>query len=311
MLCRRGILRLFIQKRKSSFSQLNRFTSNWQPDIANINLEQNDNNPFLDKVLKYENKILYNTFTHGVEMTFRDQKLQEFKQRRIDHYKKRLRQSGDSIPISLSYLPEYKELMKEDEIEEYIPPQEVEKPAYFPFKMKNIFLEREDVDSETKTKTGSKQWMTDYDRFDDSKLVPEDAENNDKDGFWKLNYGAPDPNVPASNVKCGGCGAILHCINTTIPGYLPSDIFKCYNEQQLKEIVCQRCHFLSEFNVALNLNVNTEEYPKIISKMKDEKALAVLLVDLLDFPNSIWPDIVDIIGTKRPVIIVGNKVKFW
>lgn len=34
------------------------------------------------------------------------------------------------------------------------------------------------------------------------------------------------------------------------------------------------------------------------------------MVDLLDFPCSIWPGIVDIIGTDRPIIIVGNKVYF-
>lgn len=32
------------------------------------------------------------------------------------------------------------------------------------------------------------------------------------------------------------------------------------------------------------------------------------MVDLLDFPCSIWPNIIDIIGSKRPVIVVGNKV---
>lgn len=38
------------------------------------------------------------------------------------------------------------------------------------------------------------------------------------------------------------------------------------------------------------------------------KSLVVLMVDLLDFPCSIWPGIVDIIGKDRPIIVVGNKV---
>lgn len=33
------------------------------------------------------------------------------------------------------------------------------------------------------------------------------------------------------------------------------------------------------------------------------------MVDLLDFPCSIWPGIVDIIGKDRPIIVVGNKVR--
>lgn len=32
------------------------------------------------------------------------------------------------------------------------------------------------------------------------------------------------------------------------------------------------------------------------------------MVDLLDFPGSIWPQIIDIIGKERPVFVVGNKV---
>lgn len=40
------------------------------------------------------------------------------------------------------------------------------------------------------------------------------------------------------------------------------------------------------------------------------KSLVVLMVDLLDFPCSIWPGIVDIIGKERPIIIVGNKVNY-
>lgn len=46
----------------------------------------------------------------------------------------------------------------------------------------------------------------------------------------------------------------------------------------------------------------------MISKIKDEFALAILMVDLVDFPGSIWPNIIDIIGEKRPVVVVGNKV---
>lgn len=32
------------------------------------------------------------------------------------------------------------------------------------------------------------------------------------------------------------------------------------------------------------------------------------MVDLTDFPCSIWPGIADILGPKAPVLVVGNKV---
>jgi ribosome biogenesis GTPase A len=34
----------------------------------------------------------------------------------------------------------------------------------------------------------------------------------------------------------------------------------------------------------------------------------LLVVDLLDFPGSVWPNILDLLGKKKKIILVGNKV---
>lgn len=146
---------------------------------------------------------------------------------------------------------------------------------------------------------GMKQWMSDYDLF--SEETPDSVSSH---GY----YGSSDPDEPVSSVPCGGCGALLHCKDHSIPGYLPKELFAKRSTKELKSLICQRCHFLKEFNVALDVSVSPEEYPKIISCIKEKRALAILMVDMLDFPCSIWPGMLDIIGTKRPVIIVGNKV---
>ena len=73
-------------------------------------------------------------------------------------------------------------------------------------------------------------------------------------------------------------------------------------------MTCQRCHFLINYNTAINVTVTPDDYVEIISKIKDEYALAIVMIDLLDFPCSIWPGIKDILGPKRPIFIVGNKV---
>lgn len=65
---------------------------------------------------------------------------------------------------------------------------------------------------------------------------------------------------------------------------------------------------MKNYNLALQLKVDPEEYVRLISSIQDKFALVVLMVDLVDFPCSIWPKIVDIIGPKRPVFVVGNKV---
>lgn len=61
-------------------------------------------------------------------------------------------------------------------------------------------------------------------------------------------------------------------------------------------MVCQRCHFLKEYDIALGVDVSPEDYPKILEPIRSKKALVLLMVDLLDIPCSIWPGIMDIIG---------------
>lgn len=117
-----------------------------------------------------------------------------------------------------------------------------------------------------------------------------------------------DPNARISNVPCHGCGANLHCNDPSIPGYLPSELISGHDNSTLRRLSCQRCHFLKNYNTALKVQVNADDYINMISKIKEEWALAILMVDLTDFPCSIWPNIIDIIGEKRPVIVVGNKV---
>lgn len=49
--------------------------------------------------------------------------------------------------------------------------------------------------------------------------------------------------------------------------------------------------------MALQVRVSPEDYPKILRSISDNpNALVILMVDLLDFPCSIWPNIVNIIG---------------
>lgn len=80
-------------------------------------------------------------------------------------------------------------------------------------------------------------------------------------------------------------------------------VFYC----SMQTMICQRCHFLSKYNTALKVHVNTDDYVEMIAKI-NEKSLVILMIDLVDMPCSIWPHIVDIIGRWRPIVVVGNKV---
>jgi ribosome biogenesis GTPase A len=122
------------------------------------------------------------------------------------------------------------------------------------------------------------------------------------------NYGTPDPSIASSKIGCSGCGAYLHCTDSNIPGYIPSEKFKLLTESQLHKEQCQRCEFLTHFNVSLNVNVSPDHYPKLIAEIQNRKALVIIMIDILDFPCSVWPGIINLIGHKQKIFIVGNKV---
>lgn len=123
-----------------------------------------------------------------------------------------------------------------------------------------------------------------------------------------MEYGTCDPNVPVSSVPCGGCGAHLHCQQYSLPGFIPKELFEGLDKGELRSIICQRCYFLKHHNMALNVRVSPDVYQQILEPIKKERALVIVVVDLLDVPCSIWPKMIDIVGTRRPVVIVGNKV---
>ncbi|KAK8399302.1 hypothetical protein O3P69_003431 [Scylla paramamosain] len=124
----------------------------------------------------------------------------------------------------------------------------------------------------------------------------------------KEQQGSADPKCPVSDVPCGGCGAFLHCQQPSLMGFVPKELFAGCNSGELRSILCQRCYFLKVHKTALNVQVDPNMYAKLLEPIKQKKALVLLVVDLLDAPCSIWPNIMDIIGTSRPIMIVGNKV---
>ena len=41
-----------------------------------------------------------------------------------------------------------------------------------------------------------------------------------------------------------------------LPGFLPVEIFKDKTVRQLRHLQCQRCYIMSEYNIALKMNVS-------------------------------------------------------
>ncbi|KAF6204698.1 hypothetical protein GE061_018859 [Apolygus lucorum] len=160
------------------------------------------------------------------------------------------------------------------------------------------------LERDSSTVSTRKFWSNDYVRIT-HKVEDEDQR---ADSEWVLKYGTSNPGIPSSNVPCGGCGAVLHCKDTSIPGFIPQELFTECKTKDLRTITCQRCYFLQNHDTALSIAVDAKVYPKIISYIKRKKSLVLLAIDLTDFPCSIWPGISDLVGLDCPMFLVGNKV---
>ncbi|XP_036113617.1 nitric oxide-associated protein 1 isoform X2 [Molossus molossus] len=122
--------------------------------------------------------------------------------------------------------------------------------------------------------------------------------------------GHPDPTVPPSGLNCSGCGAELHCQDPGVPGYLPSEKFlSAAAAGGLARTVCQRCWLLVHHRRALRLQLSREQYLELVSAALRQPgpALVLYMVDLLDLPDALLPDLPALVGPKQ-LIVLGNKV---
>ncbi|XP_002918164.1 nitric oxide-associated protein 1 [Ailuropoda melanoleuca] len=124
--------------------------------------------------------------------------------------------------------------------------------------------------------------------------------------------GHPDPMVPPSGLNCSGCGAELHCQDPCVPGYLPSEKFRraaAQTDGGLARTVCQRCWLLVHYRRALSMQMSREQYLELVSAAlrRPGPALVLFMVDLLDLPDALLPDLPALVG-PRQLIVLGNKV---
>ncbi|XP_068961395.1 nitric oxide-associated protein 1 [Petaurus breviceps papuanus] len=126
-------------------------------------------------------------------------------------------------------------------------------------------------------------------------------------------FGSPDPTVPASGVNCSGCGAELHCQDSSVPGYLPSEKYRSLEAQAeaggLARAVCQRCWLLVHHQRALRVRVNREQYRELVhaALRRPGPALVLYVVDVLDLPDPLMRALPDLLGPKQ-LMVLGNKV---
>ncbi|KAJ0023544.1 hypothetical protein NQD34_003443 [Periophthalmus magnuspinnatus] len=140
-----------------------------------------------------------------------------------------------------------------------------------------------------------------------------------------------DPSARFSSVPCSGCGALLQTIDPVVPGFLPLHLFKNLQDQDQDQdkkqdlnkdqgkkgkpksssnrTLCQRCHLLTHHQQILEVTLNQDHFRQTISsRLRSARVLVLLVVDLVDLPDSIIPDLKDLIGSNKQVAVVGTKL---
>lgn len=252
--------------------------------VTNITVDNKEsaknNEDFKSLLKKYHEKITFNSYLEHekLELGYFKYYLKSMKRAKIEASKQHKEKSLPPLPTILQYYVEKDKLLKADQQREKV--ETKEKVFQLPFAGTTPIEVQNDVDSrdEPQLKASNKQtsfnsnepefdqsnvdkWMTSYEYYDDTDTEP----TNDQ---WLKRYGTPDPSIGISQVQCGGCGALLHCSEPSIPGYLPSEILRGRTDEELKTIECQRCHFLREYNIALDVSVQPEEYEKLLQSIR-------------------------------------------
>lgn len=123
-----------------------------------------------------------------------------------------------------------------------------------------------------------------------------------------------DPTFARSKVNCAGCGALLHCQNKKQEGFMSADQFKSLTKHELIYSYCLRCDLLnSKSKLCFQLETNQTDYEQIVMKKicSEKKAHVILLIDLLDMPNSIysgWSQLTNSKNENIDVCVIGNKL---
>lgn len=125
--------------------------------------------------------------------------------------------------------------------------------------------------------------------------------------------GAFGSEMTASSVCCG-CGATLQSENQSSPGFIPEQKNRPSpgrNEEDNgheRRLICQRCFALKHYNTALNITLKMDDYVRHLTHIKDSRVLILLMVDVVDFPGSLFPELNTFVTAPAQVMVVANKI---
>ena len=103
--------------------------------------------------------------------------------------------------------------------------------------------------------------------------------------------------------KCIGCGIKLQTVDENKAGYVPLLVSADLGEN----VYCKRCYQIIHNGKKYDPEISDNDYYEKIGVIKTQKAIVVLMIDVLDIYGGFIPNLYEYIG-DNPVIVVVNKV---
>ena len=109
--------------------------------------------------------------------------------------------------------------------------------------------------------------------------------------------------------KCCSCGAILQSKHEQSVGYVPSAKFEeSFKDDKLSKLSCMSCFQLRSYNKGFLKHTTNGEVINQLKHLRQQKALILYVVDMFDMEGTMFRNLQQVIGMKKRIIIVGNKV---
>ena len=114
--------------------------------------------------------------------------------------------------------------------------------------------------------------------------------------------------------KCSGCGAVFQSEDPEKPGYVIPSKNPVTGDQisnsdlTSRTLVCQKCFNLKHYNKPFPITVTSSEINEYLRHLQRRKGLILYVVDLLDLPGSLYPNLLETVGEAKRIIVVGNKI---
>ncbi|KXB59013.1 ribosome biogenesis GTPase YqeH [Gemelliphila asaccharolytica] len=106
-------------------------------------------------------------------------------------------------------------------------------------------------------------------------------------------------------IICVGCGIEIQTNDSNLEGYLPKEVIE---KTASNRLICKRCFRLKNYNKISDVNIGAEDFSKIIKELSKKDALIVKVIDIFDLSGSFIDEILEIIGNKKDLILVANKM---